>query len=120
MTGLHVASTLVLAILVAGFAFRRSRRRHRALMLLAFAIDIGLVVWIEATRGAVEQVAPGMSALLAFHIVVSTAVLFAYVGMIGLGKRLFGGRLDLQTWHRNLGIGFVVLRSLNYVTSFLV
>lgn len=120
MSTLHLVSTLVLVILVAGFGSRRSRRRHRALMLLAFAVDVGLVAWIEATRGAIEQVTPGMSLLLAFHIVVSTAVLLAYVGMIGLGTRVFAGRFELQTWHRNLGIGFVVLRSLNYVTSFLV
>jgi len=117
---LHVVSTLVLALLLVGFAQRSDRRRHRAFMLVAFAIDLGLVVWIEATRGAVEHVVAGVPALLAFHVVISTGVLVCYLGMIGLGSRLFAGRFELRTWHRNLGITFVVLRGLNYVTSFLV
>jgi hypothetical protein len=127
MSGLHVVSTCVLVLLVIGFAQRGDRRRHRALMLVAFALDLGLVVWIEATRSAVERVVAGVPALLAFHVAVSTGVLVCYLGMIGLGSRLINtpslhddGRFELRTWHRNLGITFVVLRGLNYVTSFLV
>ena len=120
MSALHVVSTAAMLLLVAGFTFRSERRTHRAFMLAAFAVDMGLVVWIEATRGAVERVGGDMPALLAFHIAISTGVLVCYVGMISLGTRLFAGRFELKAWHRNLGLTFVVLRSLNYVTSFLV
>lgn len=120
MSALHLVSTAALALLLVGFAFRSERRAHRAFMLAAFTVDLGLVVWIETTRGAVEQIGGGMPALLGFHVAISTAVLVCYVGMIALGTRLFSGRFELKAWHRNLGMTFVVLRGLNYVTSFLV
>lgn len=120
MSTLHVVSTAVLGILALGFMSRPHPRRHRALMLAAFAIDLGLVLYIEITRGAVERVVAGVPALLAFHVAISTAVLLCYAGMITLGSRLFAGRFELKLWHRNLGLTFVVLRALNYVTSFLV
>lgn len=120
MSPLHVASTMIVVLLAIGFANRGARRRHRALMLLAFSADLAMVVYIEATRGAVEKVVAGVPALLWFHVVVSLAVLVCYVGMISLGTRLFAGRYELRNWHRNLGVTFVVLRGLNYVTSFMV
>ena len=120
MTILHVLSTAVLVVLLVGFAQRANRRRHRALMLAAFAVDLGLVVWIEVTRHAIEKVAGGVPWLVQIHVAISTGVLVGYVAMILLGSRLFAGRGDLRSMHRWVGLGFVVLRGLNYVTSFLV
>ena len=120
MSVLHLLSTAVLVVLLVGFAQRAHRRRHRALMLAAFAADLGLVLWIEATRHAIEKVAGGVPWLVQVHVAISTGVLLAYVAMIALGSKLFAGRTDLRTIHRAVGIGFVALRGLNYVTSFFV
>ena len=120
MTILHVLSTAVLVVLLIGFAQRAHRRRHRALMLTAFATDLGLVLWIEATRHAIEKVAGGVPWLVQLHVAISTGVLLGYVAMIALGSKLFAGRADLRVVHRWVGVGFVTLRGLNYLTSFLV
>ncbi len=120
MSPLHVASTVILVVLAIGLGSRSDRRLHRTLMLVAFAADLAMVLYIEATRGAVEKVAAGPSPLLWFHVVVSVGVLACYVGMISLGTRLFAGRRELRHWHRYLGVTFVVLRGLNYVTSFII
>ena len=120
MNPLHVISTAVLFLLVAGFASRANRERHRALMLTAFALDLAVVVWIETTRHAVEKVAGGVPPVVAIHAAISTAVLLCYVAMIALGGKIFAGRPELRVFHRNLGITFAALRGLNYLTSFLV
>lgn len=120
MNALHVISTGVLLVLAVGFASRANHRRHRALMLTAFAADLGVVIWIEATRHAVEKVAGGVPPVVAVHAGISTAVLVFYVAMITLGSKVFAGRTELRAIHRNLGITFAALRGLNYLTSFLV
>lgn len=120
MTGLHLLSTAVLVVLLIGFSQRAHARRHRAFMLVAFAADLGLVLWIEATRHAVEKVAGGVPPLVQLHVAISTGVLVCYVAMIALGTRLFVGRVELRSMHRHVGTAFVALRGLNYVTSFFV
>jgi hypothetical protein len=120
VTPLHVASTLVVALVLAGLSNRRRPPVHRAFMVSAFMIDLLLVLYIEATRHAVETVVTGVHPLLWTHAAISIAVLICYALMIGLGRRLFAGALEVRLTHRNLGIAFCVLRSLNYVTSFFV
>jgi hypothetical protein len=120
VTPLHVASTLVVALVIAGLSNRRRPMVHRTFMISAFVVDLLLVLYIEATRHAVETVVTGVHPLIWVHAAISVAVLVCYALMIGLGRRLFAGALDLRLTHRNLGIAFCVLRGLNYVTSFLV
>jgi hypothetical protein len=120
MTPLHVASTLVVVLVLVGLANRRRPFLHRALMVTAFGIDVMLVVYIEATRHAVETVVTGIHPLIWVHATISIAVLVCYGLMLGLGRRLFAGALEWRPTHRNLGIAFCILRGLNYVTSFFV
>ncbi|MCH8268460.1 MAG: hypothetical protein IH846_13160, partial [Acidobacteria bacterium] len=48
---LHIASTLVLVLIVAGLYNRRRPQWHLRFMLSAFVVDLMLVLYIEATRG---------------------------------------------------------------------
>jgi uncharacterized membrane protein YozB (DUF420 family) len=121
MSVLALCSTAALVFVAAGLLLRRRRPEwHLKLMMAAFAIDLGLVVYIEATRRAVEKVAFEGHALLWFHAAVSVGVVVCYAAMIGLGRRLLVGEATVRHLHRNLGVLFCVLRLLNYVTSFLV
>lgn len=117
---LHIASTLVLVLVVTGLLNRRRPNIHLKFMVAAFTVDLLLVLYIEFTRGAVERVASQVDSLLWFHAGVSLAVLLSYVAMIALGRQLLTGQMTARATHRNLGIAFCVLRSLNYVTSFMV
>ena len=117
---LHVASTLVLALVVAGVYYKRDTRRHLRLMIAAFVIDFSLVVYIEATRHAVEKIVQHASPLLWFHVAVSVAVLVAYVAQIQLGRRILAGFVATRALHLQLGLTFLVLRLANYVTSYLI
>jgi hypothetical protein len=98
----------------------RRPRLHRTLMLVSFATDLVLVVYIEVTRHAVERVASRVQPLLWVHAGISLAVLACYVVMIGAGRGLLAGRGGARSVHRRVGAAFCVLRSLNYVTSFLL
>jgi hypothetical protein len=117
---LHAISTGVMVILFAGLYFRRKRPAlHWKLMVTAFTIDLSLVLYIELTRHAIEGL-PHASPLLLFHVSVSVAALVGYLIMFVLGSRLLRGRANVRIAHRNVGLTFMTLRSLNFVTSFLV
>lgn len=120
-TMLHLASTLVLVVLAVGLWARKvDPRRHRSLMISAFASDLLLVVYIELTRHAVEEVATRVRPILWFHSAVSVAVLCCYVAMIRLGRPMLAGNYENRSMHRRLGIVFMVLRTVNYATSYML
>lgn len=118
---LHLASTLVVVLVLGGLYCRRTPALHLRFMLAAFIIDLLLVLYIEVTRGAVETVATQVRPFLWFHAAISLGVLALYVTMIVLGRRLLlaeaaaipdqPGRV--RRLHRHLGVTFCVLRGLN-------
>jgi hypothetical protein len=81
---------------------------------------LGLLIYIEATRHAVEKVVHHVAPMVYFHVAISVGVLLNYVAMIVLGRRVLKGSRASRGTHRNLGITFVVLRSLNYVTALIM
>ena len=118
---LHIASTFVVILIIAGlYNRRRNSPLHLKLMSTAFVIDVILVVYIEVTRQAIETVISEVHLFIWFHAAVSLSVLLCYVFMIYLGRGLYRGQFDNRLIHRNLGITFCVLRSVNYVTSFMM
>jgi uncharacterized membrane protein YozB (DUF420 family) len=118
---LHWMSAGVLLLVLGGLWLRKRRpEMHFRVMLGAFAIDLLLTVYIELTRAAVEKVALHGRPILWIHAAISLAVLGSYVAMFFLGRPMLQGRYDTRMMHKYLGISFVVLRSLNYATSFFV
>lgn len=109
-----------MAILAAGLVLRRRRQVHWKLMAAAFAIDVSLVLIIELSRGAVETGMSTTSPLMMFHIAVSVGTLAGYGVLIYLGRRLLRGDESARRMHWRAAAGFVVLRTLNYVTSFMI
>ena len=117
---LHLISTLVLGLLLVGILARQRRRLHLSLMLSAFAVDLGLVLYIETTRHAVEKVVTTPRPLIWFHATVSLLVLAAYCTQITLGWRMLHGFSASRQTHLVTGVAFCSLRLLNYVTSFML
>jgi uncharacterized membrane protein YozB (DUF420 family) len=121
MNVLHLLSSIVVALITAGVWFRRRRPEiHVRIMSTAFLCDLALVLYIEATRHAVETVVGRGTSLIWFHATVSTLVLVAYIAQIAIGRRMLAGIHASRRTHVALGVTFVGLRSLNYVTSFLL
>lgn len=72
-------------------------------MAAAFAIDLGLVLYIELTRHAVEKVGGGVPTIVIVHASISTVVILLYVAMLALGWNLFQARsapAPFPTQHR--------------------
>ena len=118
---LHWGSSLIVVLLALGLSLRHRRPRlHVRLMISAFVLDVLLVLYIEISRHAVERVVERVHPMIWFHAAVSVGVLLCYVAMILLGRSVLAGRDGSRNWHRHVGMTFVVLRSLNYVTSYMV
>jgi hypothetical protein len=118
---LHLLSSIVVLLIASGLWLRHRRPDlHLRLMTAAFVCDLLLVVYIEATRRAVEKVASSGTPLIWFHAAVSTLVIVTYVAQIAVGRRMLAGSHTPRRVHAALGITFATLRSLNYVTSFMI
>lgn len=121
MEMLHVLSTIVILVLATGIWMRkRSVTWHWRLMIAAFILDIGLVLYIEITRHAIETVAGEISPLIWFHAAVSTAVLVLYFVMFALGRKIIVSGNRFRLTHRNVALAFCACRGINYVTSYWV
>jgi uncharacterized membrane protein YozB (DUF420 family) len=121
----YAVSTFILVLIGLGLWKRRQPRLHVPLMLTAFALDVALVLYIELSRHAVETAVeaartPHANDLLLFHVAVSLAVVLLYVVLAITGYSVLKGRRQKLKLHRNLGGAFVLLRLVNYVTSFMV
>lgn len=126
MTPLKAISIFVFIILVVGFAYRRRRKVHVPLMLSAFAIDMGLVAYIEFNRKAIKTAQSiitsdanaGPGPLMTIHIIMSVIVVLLYFWQIYTGIGKLRGRRNAS--HPYTGITFLLLRFGNLVTSFMV
>lgn len=112
--------TLVLLLISIGLYFRKVNRIHIPVMIAAFLIDLGMVLYLELNRAAVEQVIGGVEGLLLFHVIVSTLVVVLYVALFVTGFRLFKKVTLSPKLHRTLAMAFVLGRLINYITSFFV
>jgi len=113
------AASFAYFLMVAGIFYRRRHRgKHRALMISAMSIDLGLVLLLEFQRGAIGTVISlEMGALPLAHVAFSTAALLLYGPLIFLGRALWAGQ-KARTWHRRLGLTAFALRSLGFLLMF--
>ncbi len=116
--GLKLISAFVCVLLVVGLLARRHKTGHISLMVSAFVIDLGLVLYLELARGVVESVPEKMSPLLAFHLVLSTIVLGLYVGQIVTGLR--NARGQRSGWHAKVALVLLVCRIGNLITGWAI
>ena len=120
---LLIISTFVVLLLAFGFLNRHKRHIHIPVMASAFVIDLGLVIYIELNRHAVETLITHSNAFMIFHVSVSTLVLVLYVMLAVVGSKMAklttGEQLvSLTSKHVTLARIFILFRLTNYVTSF--
>jgi len=118
-------STVILLILAFGLYKRHQPRVHIPVMLTAFGLDVGLVLYIELTRHAIQTAADSVTApmahpLLLFHIAVSLTTIILYVLLSKSGSEVYRGQTDKLKSHRNMAAVFIICRLTNYATSFFI
>jgi len=110
-------SGLVLLLVFVGVALRKRPRAHIPIMLTAFALDLGSVVYLQLARNAVGKTASSPSTLLLVHVTVATATILLYAAMTATGWRLAATGRG-RAAHRTLARIFLVCRIATWVTSF--
>ncbi len=115
---LSIISIFACTLLIVGYVSRRHRKIHIPLMVSAFTIDMGLLLYIELTRHAIEQAVESPGGLLIFHIIISVGVVVLYIGQVVSGMKKRKGQPS--PWHGKAGLPLVILRVGNLITSFLV
>jgi uncharacterized membrane protein YozB (DUF420 family) len=116
---LKLTSLFVLILIGFGLYYRKERPKHIIFMSSAFLIDIAIVAYIEFTREAINTTLHPPHAFIIFHVIISVLVIVLYLHQIISGIKILKNKIS-KTWHRNVGISFVVLRLLNFVTSLFV
>lgn len=119
MTPVQLYSTAVLALIAAGLAFRRRRQVHIPIMLLAFALDFGSVIYLQVQRHAVQKAASEPTPILLVHIAFALATLGLYTAMAVTGTRLARKGIGRST-HKRLAAVFLFCRVATWGTSFFV
>jgi uncharacterized membrane protein YozB (DUF420 family) len=109
-------------LLAFGIIKAKVRKIHVPVMITAFILDVGLVLWIELSRQAVERVAAETNnTFLLFHAAISLLVIVLYILLLITGSKFIKhGERNIYLWHKRLAVLFIVLRLTNYVTSFFV
>lgn len=120
--GTDLLATLAFVLLVAGWAQRRRRERHVPLVLAGIGIDLGLVVYLEVTRGVVEKVAGAVShqpypGLRWLHIATSTLAVVLYIPTLWLGFRILRGATDpaVRKRHAAAALAALALRTAGFL-----
>lgn len=116
-----VVSTISFALLIAGVLLRRRVHLHVPMLLTAFALDVGLLVFLQLTRNAIQTVLNQPNPpILYFHVACSVSMLLGWTIMIFLGWKLLRGNESIRPVHRTGAAIFLLLRVANYTTSFLI
>lgn len=112
-------ATLIVVALMTGLALRRNRAVHPKIMGGCFLADLSLVVYLEATRGAVKLASRFDSQVLTFHVGVAVATLVLYVLLIKSGRGILAGRGGLPG-HGKLAALFMLCRLATYLSAFFI
>ena len=113
-----VASTIIMIGLAIGIVFRHQKKKHMTIMWTCLVADIALLLAIEFSRNAIAQVGES-SGILRFHVWVSAIMIVNYLVAVFTGLRL-NKRGVGRGLHKTNAIIFVICRTLNYVTSFMI
>jgi hypothetical protein len=119
VTGVAAYSAGVLALIAAGLFFRKRPPAHIPLMLSAFALDLGSVVYLQLQRNAVQTAAGRPTAVLMVHVGFALTTLVLYGAMIVTGVRLLR-RGAGRGAHKACAGAFLACRLGTYATSFFV
>jgi hypothetical protein len=112
-----LVSTLVLVLIGTGLAFRRRPAIHWPIMVSAFALALGLVIYLEASRQAIERAAVSVHPLVWVHAGISTVVLVLWCVMLRLGWVMLRRPATVRHIHRRVAKLFLALRLANFATS---
>jgi len=114
-------ATLAWLSLFSGWCLRKKRSWHIPLVLTGMLLDLGLVLYLEITRQAVETALSfRLNLLKQLHVATSTSALVLYFPVFWFGYRLFytPSDLRLRKKHKSLAQLALVLRTMGFFLMF--
>ncbi|MDC1142215.1 hypothetical protein OAU50_03920 [Planctomycetota bacterium] len=90
---------------------------HMSWMTLGFALDLGLLLFIELDRAAIKAALGPMDVWLGIHILIALVLIVLYPMTLWSGAKVTAGMPVAK--HKRLAMVFLVLRFLLAVTAFL-
>lgn len=120
MTLTMYIATLAWFLLSGGLVARKRKMLHVGLMLTGISLDIGLVLYLQITREAVQTALSfTLSPLELTHIAFSSCALLLYFPVLFLGCRLLKeSNLMLRRWHIRLALSAYVTRTFGFLFMF--
>jgi hypothetical protein len=121
MTPNMYVATLAWLLLCLGYSQRKRRNLHVPLMLAGIFMDFSMVVFLEATRGAVgTALSFSLSLMKQLHIAASTTAFVLYFPVLFLGMKLVRneGTARTRQWHVRLAVTALIFRSLGFLLMF--
>ena len=121
MTPFMWIATVAWLSLVNGYFRRTKRNEHVLLMCFGILLDLGLVLYLEFTRDAVQTAMEfKLSVLKQLHIGFSTAALLLYFPVLFIGFKLLLGadRERLLPVHKRFAIPALLLRTAGFIFMF--
>lgn len=114
-----IIATFAWVLLVLGFLARKKRSRHIPLMHSAIILDVGLVLYLQVTRDAVQTAMEfSLSLPEQIHILFSTLALVLYFPVLYLGWAVVRGKSGARSKHRKLALVTFVCRTLGFLFMF--
>lgn len=114
---LKVISIFICGLIIVAVWQHKRRRLHIAMLLSAFLLDLGLVLYIELTREAVQTAVSKPHPFVMFHILISVGCILANAVQISSGVNYIRSG-NGRAFHRLMAKTFLILRVSNLVTSF--
>ena len=114
-------ATVAWLCLMSGYLARKKRSTHVNLMRAGIFLDIGLVLFLQFTRGAIQTALSFELALLKqLHIAASTIALLLYFPILYLGFQLLKGKgtAEMRARHIRLGTTALIFRTLGFLLMF--
>ena len=121
MTGYMYLATIAWLLLVAGYLARRRRERHVPLVLTGMFMDIGLVMYLQVTRDALQTAASfQLEMWQQMHVAASSAALLLYPAILVMGIILFGDprRPGIRIWHVRISMTALAFRTAGFALMF--
>jgi len=117
---LKIISIGIVILLFYGLTQRFRPRIHIPVMLSAFVLDVGLVLYIELSRDATGTAMgwDDLPGIMQIHIFLSTMTVVMYLVQIVSGFIRY--RKGGMPYHKHTGILFMVFRLGNLLTSFMI
>lgn len=121
MTANMYVATFAWILLITGYLQRKNRTRHIPLMLTGIFLDIGLVLYLQFTRSAIQTaVSFTLTWIRQLHVISSTFAFVLYFPVLISGWKLASdaGSPNMRSRHIRLATAALVFRTIGFILMF--